>query len=266
MQGHEGIDYSQLDRPEIISRVFYPRPDMSMYKSQGTQDLYIPVEGGDVQLMARAHLASAQAANILFFHGNGEIVSDYDQLGQVYTELDISFIPVDYRGYGKSSGSPSLTSMLQDSHFVLDFVRSWLKEQGRSGPLLVMGRSLGSAPALELVGKRQQELSGLIIESGFAYTMPLLRLLGIEVQGLGLEESRGLGNLDKMAQVRLPCLVMHAELDQIIPISDAKALYQACPAEEKAFQEIAGANHNDIFLRDLKGYMAAIRDLVGKVQ
>jgi hypothetical protein len=238
---------------------------MSMFQAQGAKDLYIPVQGG-AQLMARAHLASEQAVNILFFHGNGEIVSDFDQLAQVYIQLDISFIPVDYRGYGKSSGSPSLTSMLQDAHLAMDFVRSWLKEQGRRGPLLVMGRSLGSAPALELAVKRQQELSGLIIESGFAYTMPLLRLLGIDLQALGLDEPLGLGNLDKMAQVRLPCLVMHAELDQIIPISEARALYQACPAAKKAFQEIPGANHNDIFLRDLKGYMAAIRELVGKAQ
>lgn len=265
MQGYKGIDYSQLDRPEIISRVFNPRPDMSMFPTQGTQDLYIPVEG-DVQLMARIHQASAQGANILFFHGNGEIVSDYDQLGQVYKQMGISFIPVDYRGYGRSSGSPSLTSMLRDSHLVFDFVRSWLKEQGQSGPLLVMGRSLGSAPALELASKRQQEFSGLIIESGFAYTMPLLRLLGIDVHSFGLDESQGLGNLDKMALVRLPCLILHAELDHIIPISDARALYQACPAVEKSFKEIAGANHNDIFLRDLKGYMAAIQDLVSKVQ
>lgn len=265
MQDPGSIDYSQLDKPMITSRVFYPRPDMSMFPDQGAQDLYIPV-GDGVQLMARAHLASAQGVHILFFHGNGEIVSDYDQMGQVYKQLGISFIPVDYRGYGKSTGSPSLTWMLRDAHLTLDFVRSWLKEQDRTGPLLLMGRSLGSACALELASKRQQEFSGLIIESGFAYTMPLLRLLGIDVQALGLDESQGLGNLDKMGLVKLSCLIMHAELDQIIPISEAKALYQACPAEEKAFQEIAGANHNDIFLRDLKGYMAAIQELVSKVQ
>jgi alpha-beta hydrolase superfamily lysophospholipase len=257
-------NYSVLDRPEIVSSVFHPRPDFSPQAPEGAEDLFIPVEE-DVSLMARAHQGPKDGASILFFHGNGEIVSDYDQLGGIYTQMGMTFIPVDYRGYGQSSGSPSISAMMRDSHAVFDVVRDWLRERGHHGSLLVMGRSLGSAPALELAGSRQEEFRALILESGFAYTMPLLRLLGIEAQALGLSEDQGMDNLDKMSRVRLPCLILHAQLDQIIPVSDAKALYQACPATEKTLVQIPGAGHNDIFLRDLNRYMQAIRDLVDKV-
>ncbi len=257
-------DYSVLDRQEILSAVFYPRPDPSPAAPEGSQDLFIPAEEG-ASLMARAHQGPREGASIIFFHGNGEIVSDYDELGRIYNRIGLTFIPVDYRGYGQSTGSPSISAMLRDSHAVFDFVRDWLRERGHEGPLIVMGRSLGSAPALELASSRQEEFPALIIESGFAYTMPLLRLLGINVEGLGLSEDKGMDNLDKMARVHLPCLILHAELDQIIPLSDAKALYEACPAEDKTLVEIPGASHNDIFLRDLNRYMQAIRTLTDKV-
>jgi hypothetical protein len=68
-----------------------------------------------------------------------------------------------------------------------------------------------------------------------------------------------------MAQVHLPCLIIHAEFDHIIPISDARALYEACPSQEKTFVQIPGANHNDIFIRDLNAYMQAVRNLADVV-
>jgi len=258
-------DYSALDRPQILSSVFYPRPDFSPEAPEGAQDLFIPVEEG-VSLMARAHQGPKHGPIILFFHGNGEIVSDYDELGRVYTRMGMTFIPVDYRGYGQSTGSPGIDAMMRDSHAVFDFVRDWLLERGYNGPLIVMGRSLGSAPALELACNRQEELPALIVESGFAYTLPLLRLLGIDVDALGLEEDRGMDNLDKMARIRLPCLILHAEKDWIIPLSDGKALYEACPSTDKTLVQIPGAGHNDIFLRDLNRYMQAIRNLADKVE
>jgi len=258
-------DYSALDRSQILSAVFHPRPDLSPEAPEGAEDLFMPA-GENESLMGRVHQGPQNGASILFFHGNGEIVSDYDELGRIYTQMGMTFIPVDYRGYGQSTGSPGISAMMRDSHAVFDFVRDWLRERGCEGPLIVMGRSLGSAPALELACNRHDELPALIIESGFAYTMPLLRLLGIDVQDLGLDEDKGLDNLNKMARVSLPCLILHAELDQIIPISHAKALYEACPSTEKTFVEIPGAGHNDIFLRDLNRYMQAIRSLADKVE
>ena len=258
------IDHSAWDRPEIISAVFHPRPDPAPETPAGAQDLFIEAENR-TSLMARVHQAASDAPNILFFHGNGEIVADYDQLGSVYTDLGLTFIPVDYRGYGQSNGSPSITAMLRDAHLVLDFVQNWLLEQGRNGPLLVMGRSLGSAPALELACTRQHEFQALIIESGFAYALPLLRLLGVEVQGLGLEESQGFNNVHKMAQVQLPTLVIHAQWDHIISLAEGQTLYEVCTAQDKEFLEIPGANHNDIFLRDLQRYMATIKKLADRL-
>lgn len=81
----------------------------------------------------------------------------------------VNFLVADYRGYGLSGGVPTVSAMLGDSHHILDYARIRLEANGYGGPLVVMGRSLGSAPALELAAHRDG-IDGLIIESGFALT------------------------------------------------------------------------------------------------
>lgn len=49
--------------------------------------------------------------------------------------------------------------------------------------LYVMGRSLGSAVAIEVALHAREQLTGLIVESGFADTFALLARLGACVQG-----------------------------------------------------------------------------------
>ncbi|NQT54916.1 MAG: alpha/beta hydrolase [Desulfobacteraceae bacterium] len=259
------VDYSDLDRPEVLMFLFHPRAEWEGSGAcDAAEDVLIPVEE-DVVVGGRFHMAEKSAPNILFFHGNGEIVADYNEMGSLYTRMGINFMPVDYRGYGRSTGQPTITAMMRDSHVIFDFVQDWLKENGCKGPFLVMGRSLGSASALELASHYQKQVDGLIVESGFAYDGPLLGLLGINVQALGFREEEGFRNVDKIRVFDKSTLIIHAERDHIIPFSDGQALYDACQAADKTFLKIPGANHNDIFLRGMSEYMTAVSAVVEKV-
>jgi len=121
---------------------------------------------------------------------------------------------------------------------------------------------MGSASALEILQHYKDTIDGLIIESGFAYVGPLLRLLGIEMESLGIQEEDGFRNIDKIATFHKPTLIIHAEHDQIISFTEGQALYDACPAADKKLLMIPGANHNDIFLRGITAYMEAVQDLI----
>jgi fermentation-respiration switch protein FrsA (DUF1100 family) len=273
MKDESTIDYSALDRPEVLMFLFHPRAESGApFQAAGSRpspgdstDIMIPV-ADDVAIGARFHMTEKRGANLLFFHGNGEIVSDYDELGGVYNQMGINFLAVDYRGYGRSTGAPTVTAMMQDCHTIFDFARSWLQENDFRGPVILMGRSLGSASVLELAAAYRKAIDGLIIESGFAYAGPLLQLLGIDAEALGFKEERGFENIAKIKGFNKPTLIIHAEYDHIIPFSDGQALYQACPSENKTFLKIPGANHNDIFMRGLQEYLAAVGKLVESAQ
>lgn len=259
------IDYGVLDRPEILNFLFYPRREDSPSRTGGdVHDLQIPVEG-QVTVGARLHRAHEAAPTILFFHGNGEIVADYDDLGPLYVQRGINFLPVDYRGYGRSTGTPTVTAMMRDCHAVFAYVRDWLADGGYTGPLVVMGRSLGSASALEIAAHYRDRIAGLIIESGFAYLMPLLRLIGVSPLRLGITEEDGCQNIQKIRTFDRPTLIIHAQFDQIIPLSDGEALYEAAAAEDKRLLVIPGADHNTIFMRGFNEYLAAIVDFLQRI-
>ena len=255
------IDYAFLDRPEVLMSLFHPRPEWGPSRSgDAAHDVLIDVET-DVAVGGRFHMTEPSAPNILFFHGNGEIVADYDAMGPLYNRMGINFLPVDYRGYGRSTGEPTITAMMRDAHVIFGFVRKWLETNGYTGPFILMGRSLGSASVLEIAYHYTNQLDGLIVESGFAYAEPLLQLLGVNTYALGFEEERGFRNVDKIKAFDKPTLIIHAERDHIIPFSDGQALYDACQSPDKTLLKIPGANHNDIFMRGMSPYMAAVKAL-----
>jgi len=264
MESHE-FTYTKLDQPEVVQLLFHPRTELNSTPPPGAMDYDIAVEEG-VSVGARFHVSDTAAPNILFFHGNGEIVSDYDNVGPLYKEHGLSLLAVDYRGYGRSDGTPTVTSMMRDTHVIFEEIRKWLKSENRTGPLVIMGRSLGSACALELASSYEEDVSGLIIDSGFPHTVPLLNCLGVDTQGFGITETDGFKNTEKIAKFSKPTLIIHAQYDQFIPVATAEMLQVECLARSKEFQMVPGADHNTILLRAGKRYFEIIKGFTNKIE
>ena len=256
--------YEVLDRPEVASVLFYPRRDVGVPRlATGVHTVRIPVSG-DVALGGKIFTASDAGPAILYFHGNGEIASDYDTIAPFYTRLGMTLFVVDYRGYGLSEGTPSATTLIEDAWTVFGKAPELLASVGvAEGPLFVMGRSLGSAAALEIIDRTESAVQGLIIESGFAYTFPLIERIGFLPLAEAYEHKDGFGNLDKIARAQLPTLIIHGERDWIIPITDADALFEASPSKQKMFVRIPGAGHNDLMLVGRQAYFDALAQFCG---
>ena len=262
--GTEKNNYPKLDHPDVLRFVFYPRKQINSKRSSNVLDHKITVDE-EVEIGGRFYLAGPADPHILFFHGNGEICSDYDDVGHIYNSFRINLLAVDYRGYGASGGFPGVTSMIRDAHVILKDIIRWMKDQERTGPLVVMGRSLGSASALELASHHEPEISGLIIESGFAYTVPLLNFLGVDTRSLGISESDCLRHMEKIARFSKPTLIIHAEFDQFIPFSDAEALLKNSPSLKKEFVMVPEADHNSIMMMAGREYFEKIKNFIIQV-
>jgi pimeloyl-ACP methyl ester carboxylesterase len=202
------------------------------------------------------------APNLVFFHGNGEIATDYDNIAPMYQELGINLAVIDYRGYGESTGMPTFSSLIQDVHIIFPKFREFLTEKGYGGSISVMGRSLGSGPALELANHFQNELHCLIIESGFANTYSLLQRLGIPGISLLSDKKELISALPIIRSVKLPLLVIHGEKDFIIPLEEGITLYQNAASDQKEILIISSAGHNDLLYRGREDYMAAISTIL----
>ena len=257
------IDYSALDQPHILGFVFYPRRDWTT-PPPGAADHQVPVEEG-VSVSCRSYPVGAGAPNILFFHGNGEVVCDYDDMAPLYNREGINFFVADYRGYGQSGGTPSFSNTVADSHVILDYLRETLRAGGYTGPLFVMGRSLGSLSAVELAANSPQHLKGLIIESGFASAGRLISYLLPVFRSVQLEEFEE-ANLGKIGSITMPVLILHGQYDEVIPHEQAEVFFANVGSQDKKLLTIPGAGHNDIMLIGMREYFATIREFVSAHQ
>jgi pimeloyl-ACP methyl ester carboxylesterase len=263
-----------LDRPAVLRVMFYPRrswPGISLVSN--VHDGRVEVEPG-VSVGYSLHLAEPQSPLILYFHGNGEIVRDYDSIAPLYTGLGISLLVADYRGYGWSDGFPTASSLIHDAPLVFEALGQMLSpDESVEGlgeaevevpqRVFVMGRSLGSAAAIEVAYHHQEAIAGLIIESGFAHTLRLLARLGVVLENLdGAQDV--FANLAKIGQISLPTLVIHGQADMLIPASEGVALYEgsAAPDGQKRLVVIPGAGHNDLLAVGADTYFEAIREFV----
>ena len=255
------IDYSPLDQPFLRQFIFYPRKDFTPCPGNAF-DLSVGVTDG-VSISCRFYMGQHEWPWVLFFHGNGEVVSDYDEISPFYHQRKINLVVADYRGYGASSGTPTLTDLAQDAHAIFKEVREELFRRNLRKDLWVMGRSLGSISGLELAYHYQKEMQGLIIESGFPSIVRIISHLGVPIQVMGLEKIDQ-KCLERIKKIFLPTLIIHGEQDSLVPLENAREIYQHLGAKEKELLVIPCATHNDIMLVGFKDYFKAIQQFVEK--
>jgi uncharacterized protein len=227
---------SLLTREDLVGSLFFPRADTSV-PPEDARDLMVDVDGASIHV--RLH-GLPTAPMLLFFHGNGETVADWDDFAPRFTP-SVQFAVCDYRGYGQSTGTPTMQRLFDDAVAVFDAVHSL-------SPLapLVMGRSLGSAAAWHLAQTRLSAISGLIIDSGFSDVDAFARRRGVPPSSLTATERTALDPIPKARHVEVPTLLLHGRDDTLIPVRDAERLGEACPGA--TMELIPGRGHNDVML------------------
>ncbi|OPY90382.1 MAG: Tropinesterase [Syntrophus sp. PtaU1.Bin208] len=258
-------NYEEIDRdPELLAFIFYPRRGADPCPSYASD---VIIQAAD-EIFISCRFYSVDAGNpwILYFHGNGEIASDYDQIAPFYLQEKINLVVADYRGYGLSSGMPSLGSMLEDCHPIFTAVRKELSRQGYAGKLWIMGRSLGSLSALELAASHPDEINGIILESGFTSILPILRHLFLSPhteQSLLEQISREASEL--VGRIFLPALVIHGDRDTLVPLQEGRNLYEGLGSSQKRFLIIPNSDHNTIIFTHPELYFGAISEFIQKM-
>lgn len=249
---------SLFDDDAFASRLFFPRPDPSK-PPKGAQDAVVAV-GGGVSLHLRWHKSASSLATLLLFHGNGEVVGDYDGAAADFAAAGADLVVVDYRGYGTSTGTPSLRNLIGDVAAVVDHVAAASRL-----PLVVMGRSLGSACAAEVYGKPDDSrISGVIYESGFCDLRGLVERRGMRPPREFADADRAVFDpLPKLARGNKPLLVLHGDEDDVIPVAEGRAALAAAGGSSKRIAIIADHGHND--LSQDPAYWAALQEFIASV-
>ncbi len=195
---------------------------------------------------------------LLFLHGNAGNASHRLPNAAELVGLETHVLLLDYRGYGRSDGTPSESGVNADARAGLAHL---VRERGLpEDRIVVFGRSLGGAVAVDLA--RDRALAGLILESTFTSGTEVARsIFGAPFAFLarGSFDSRR-----KIERVRCPLLFFHGDRDEIIDVSLGRRLFELAP-EPKAFETIRGAGHNDTTLVGGRAYFERIGRFLDEV-
>jgi uncharacterized protein len=169
---------------------------------------------------------------VLFFHGNAGNIGDRVPHIALLSAAGFDVLAFDYSGYGRSTGRPSERATYEDARAAQDALAP--------GPTFYLGESLGGAIALELAIERPP--AGLILQSTFTGVRNMARLhYPFIPRALVPDAYPSLGIIPRL---RAPLLVLHGSRDEIVPLMDGEALYDAAPDPKRI--EVLEAGHNDL--------------------
>lgn len=177
---------------------------------------------------------------ILYLYGNGDCIGESLDIFQRLRALGVNVMIPEYPGYRMSAGKPSEAGFYQTA----DAAFSWLtRHQGvNASSMLVMGRSIGAAPAIDLASR--QNIAGLITVSAFT-SMDEMAPRVVPGYPTSIVLSSHFRNEHKIRQVTCPILLMHGDRDEFVPPWMMDRLVTAAGGRATAVT-LSGCDHNDV--------------------
>lgn len=179
---------------------------------------------------------------LLFCHGNAENAAESSQwYGEKYRRsLNADVFVFDYRGYGKSEGTPFEKGVLEDAEAALD----WLCERTGQKPsdIVIVGNSIGGGPSVHLAATRGCKV--LILRRTFS------SLSGVAAQQYPWLPIRYVmrnqyPSIERIKSYDGPLFQSHGQADNLIPIEMGKSLFEAAPTTNKRFYSVPNMGHLD---------------------
>ena len=206
---------------------------------------------------------SAQAT-VLFFGGNGFYLVQSRGYLRALSRPPVNALLWDYRGYGRSEGSPSAETLRQDALAVHDSLIA--RPSVTPNRLLVWGHSLGSFLATYVASQRS--VGGVVLENpatnvedwtSHLFPWYIRLFLGVDVDPALKEDD----NLERIRQLEVPLLVVGGKDDPVTDPEMARRLHAEAASEQRQLVLVEGGAHNGLY--DAPEVQDAYYDLVEHV-
>ena len=200
---------------------------------------------------AKNKSAKSAKATVVFSHGNAGSIGHHLGFCTWLVEAGFNVITYDYRGFGKSGGSPDRRGMIDDVKAAFAYARK--RPDIDAGRLVSYGHSLGGAQSVTALGESPVKgLRAVIIDGAFASYQSMARLIGGQLgASLVTDELSPRDFVKKLTPV--PLLVVHGSRDEVVPVSQGRQLYESAH-EPKTFFEVKTGRHGTALSDDGGAY------------
>lgn len=206
----------------------------------GVEQAWLDTDEGRVEawfIPGVGRTAASPGPAVMFFHGNGALIDYSMNIAHAYTPLGVSVLLPEYRGYGRSAGSPSQTSIGRD----MRAWRAWLasRPEVNASHIIYHGQSLGGGVAGDLMTDHPP--AALVLHSTFTSVRAMAG--NMLVPGF-IVRSQYRTDL-ALARYTGPVLIMHGDDDRVIPPAHAGELAKLAGNPDRVTLVTGPGDHND---------------------
>lgn len=227
--------------------MYVPATNINSPASYGLTDFsnITLVAGDGTHVQTWYHAAKENYPTIIYFHGNGGNLSHRVKFFALLRDAGFGVLGLDYRGYGASEGSPSEEGLYHDARATINHAIKALSLSPEK--IIIYGESLGTGVAVQMAN--EYKIAALILQSPFTsmtatsqYHYPWLpvRLL--------LKDRYD--SMKKIANINVPVLFFHGEMDNIVPFTSGKELFSKANEPKQAIY-FPDKGHNNMDLQKL---------------
>lgn len=158
---------------------------------------------------------------ILFLHGNAGHIGYRMPIARHFIQAGLGVLLLEYRGYGGNKGNPTEQSLYEDARAGMQFL---LENNIHADDIVIYGESLGSAVGIQLA--LEYPVCALILQSPFT---SLSKMAQYHYPWMMFTPWDKFNSIDKIQSIKMPLLVIHAKLDNIVPYSQGLSIYSKAP-------------------------------------
>lgn len=177
---------------------------------------------------------------MLYCHGNTGSIAHRIGVFRHLQRLRVNLLAFDYRGYGRSQGSPSEAGLYRDVRAAYQHLIGPLRQPPRE--IILFGHSLGGAVAVDCAV--DTPMAGLIVQSSFTHIRDAAKAM-FPTLPLHLAATREFRSIEKVSRIETPKLFIHGDCDESVPVELGRRLFEAA-AEPKELFIVRRAGHNDV--------------------